>query len=87
MLVIIRIEVELIFYLFQTYLHCLLLAGKRPPSQTMKELDCGVDQRSTTISDTVYNEWYFPCNGNTHGRAQKISGALWTEDPGCYKVD
>lgn len=21
---------------------------------------------------------------NTHGRALKISGTLWTEDPGCY---
>lgn len=31
---------------------------------------------------------YLPiCNGNTRTRAQKTSGDLWAEDPGCYLSD
>jgi radical SAM protein with 4Fe4S-binding SPASM domain len=27
------------------------------------------------------------CNGNTRIRAQKQSGDLWAEDPGCYLTE
>ncbi|MCW9001932.1 MAG: heme d1 biosynthesis radical SAM protein NirJ [Rhodospirillales bacterium] len=72
--------------------HTLGNVKKRPFSEIWEDLSdpilAGLKKRPRVVGGRCGRCAHFAiCNGNTRVRAERLSGDMWAEDPGCYLTD